>query len=743
MRGGAAGCGRRAISSAAPMPCDGTKPSWRTAVASRAPATSTAPRRSSARRHASQSAERQQRVHAASGAVVAQRARVGGGRELGLGEQLRVAPDARRVEERAVRLLRRMREVAREPVDEDRRAAVGDRERVAPQTQREPEAEVGGEQRVRALARQVRRRARDPDHDRVERRVELGPPQLERAQQRLGVRDRRRPGERAGDASAPSAASAARCAAAPPGSAREEWRSGERAIRSQRVRVVRVAVQRARDLRMVEDERHADQRHAPRQRSLERERELPALRGRASRAASPRRPRAALSRPAAASSAAGPPCSTVSAAVTTTTRSVSTSAGLTRNGGAQSPRARRDPRPRRRARRRVRGSAARAPASRATRAPAATSAARARSRRGSSGTRSGCRAARARRRRRRSRAAADRRRRPESAATAARRRSSRASPRRASASSGAPSSGNRSASRTAARDVGDAVARRRRPQHERVVGSGRDDESRAGEKRDARHPRIEAAAPERYGFLRMLQRRRTGGFCARLHATDTSRPTARPGDRRCGDRAGRGGHDRRLRRRKLARPHHDRHRRRRHDAGTDRGGLRQPGGRSGRARVRPVRVLAVPRPAGRGRRSRRTCPGAHERRQDADRRAADAHHQPRSRRVGEPEEAVHAGLGRGAVEDAGLQPRLVHPRRPAGRVGERAGRRSRRARARPSPAPRSTSATAASTATGRAASAASRTRSRPTSRSRRSPAGASATTSRPTRRSPASSAAAA
>ena len=42
-------------------------------------------------------------------------------------------------------------------------------------------------------------------------------------------------------------------------------------------------------------------------------------------------------------------------------------------------------------------------------------------------------------------------------------------------------------------------------------------------------------------------------------------------------------------------------------------------------------------------------------RQGADRRAADAHHQPRARRVGEPDEAVHAGLGRGAVEDAGAR----------------------------------------------------------------------------------------
>ena len=54
---------------------------------------------------------------------------------------------------------------------------------------------MGREERVRRLARQERRRARDPDHERVERLVERRRAQLDRAQQRLGVRDRRRPGE--------------------------------------------------------------------------------------------------------------------------------------------------------------------------------------------------------------------------------------------------------------------------------------------------------------------------------------------------------------------------------------------------------------------------------------------------------------------------------------------------------------------------------------------------------------------
>ena len=36
-------------------------------------------------------------------------------------------------------------------------------------------------------------------------------------------------------------------------------------------------------------------------------------------------------------------------------------------------------------------------------------------------------------------------------------------------------------------DICDAFAGRRRPQHDRVVGSRRDDEPRAGEERDAQH----------------------------------------------------------------------------------------------------------------------------------------------------------------------------------------------------------------------------------------------------------------
>ena len=127
----------------------------------------------------------------------------------------------------------------------------------------------------------------------------------------------------------------------------------------------------------------------------------------------------------------------------------------------------------------------------------------------------------------------------------------------------------------------------------------------------------------------------------------------------------------------------------------------------------------------------------------AHRRAALAHHRPRPRRVEESDEAVHARLGRGHLEDTGRRSRRVHPRWASRGAGHAAGRRSRRARARRSQARRSTSATAASTATGRTASAASPIRSRRTRAFRRFRAAASATTSRPTRRSQTSSAAAA
>ena len=80
------------------------------------------------------------------------------------------------------------------------------------------------------------------------------------------------------------------------------------------------------------------------------------------------------------------------------------------------------------------------------------------------------RAARARRRRPRSPRGAGRRPRPGSAATAARSRASPCRPASTSCASGSPASGKRSASRTAAPTSVDRLARRRRPQHDAVLG---------------------------------------------------------------------------------------------------------------------------------------------------------------------------------------------------------------------------------------------------------------------------------
>ena len=81
-------------------------------------------------------------------------------------------PSRRAVEERAVRVLRPVREVPRQPVQDDRGAAVRDREGVAPEPQREPERDRRDRDRVQALARGVVVLPRHADHDRVERPLE-------------------------------------------------------------------------------------------------------------------------------------------------------------------------------------------------------------------------------------------------------------------------------------------------------------------------------------------------------------------------------------------------------------------------------------------------------------------------------------------------------------------------------------------------------------------------------------------
>ena len=144
--------------------------------------------------------EGQQRVAVPAFPVPGDRALVGRRLPLRVGEVFRLAAEARRLEDRPVRLLCRVREVAVEAVQEDDRPAVGDREVVAPQAQGEPEPEIGGEERVRPLAGDVGRRPRDADADRVEAALKRRRPRLDRPEQRLRVRDRRRPCVRGGGA---------------------------------------------------------------------------------------------------------------------------------------------------------------------------------------------------------------------------------------------------------------------------------------------------------------------------------------------------------------------------------------------------------------------------------------------------------------------------------------------------------------------------------------------------------------
>ncbi len=89
---------------------------------------------------------------------------------------------ARCREDGSIRLLRRMREVTLEAVEEDRGAAFGDRKRVPPESECDPEPEVRPEERVRALARQIRARRWHGDADGVELLVEGDPPELDAAQ---------------------------------------------------------------------------------------------------------------------------------------------------------------------------------------------------------------------------------------------------------------------------------------------------------------------------------------------------------------------------------------------------------------------------------------------------------------------------------------------------------------------------------------------------------------------------------
>ena len=112
--------------------------------------------------------EGQHGVAGAPAAIVVDRARVGDGRALGLGKRRLLASRPGRLEEGAVRLLRRMGEPSPKGRDEDGGAALPHRERVAPEPERIAEAQRGSGERVRPLPGEEQRRPRDADEDRVE-----------------------------------------------------------------------------------------------------------------------------------------------------------------------------------------------------------------------------------------------------------------------------------------------------------------------------------------------------------------------------------------------------------------------------------------------------------------------------------------------------------------------------------------------------------------------------------------------
>ena len=189
--------------------------------------------RAPARRPA-QSANGQQRVARATVAVGLDRALVRDGQRA----RLRPAPPARvarceRVEDRPVRLLRRVGEVAVEAVQEDRGPALDERERLAPEPQREAERRgrrraAGSAARAAGAASSAGSRSRSR---RGARRASPNAPRLRAAAPRRAPRT-------GGPAYAAVALSVAAhrvdhpVARARPAAARTALRNGERAMRS-------------------------------------------------------------------------------------------------------------------------------------------------------------------------------------------------------------------------------------------------------------------------------------------------------------------------------------------------------------------------------------------------------------------------------------------------------------------------------------------------------------------------------
>ncbi len=136
-----------------------------------------------------------ERVTGATGAVRGESALVRGRRQLAGGELGSGAAVAQCMEERAVRILGPVREVTREPVEDDRGSSLDDRERVAPEPERQPEGDCRHGQRVQPLARRVMVLPGHPDHDRVEGLLEPDRAPRDPPEESLRVSDRWRSGE--------------------------------------------------------------------------------------------------------------------------------------------------------------------------------------------------------------------------------------------------------------------------------------------------------------------------------------------------------------------------------------------------------------------------------------------------------------------------------------------------------------------------------------------------------------------
>ncbi len=264
-----------AISSALATEWLGTNPSARAATESRLPATMTRPRRASAGWQPAQSAKGSSGWQARP-ARYAERARGVRGRSL-LGVRHRVAaPCAEVLEERAVRILRSVRERPRERADEDQRPVRVDGKGISPLPEREPECDTGRRDRVQRLPRRVDTDPRHTHDHRIERLGEPDSTQLDGSDERLGVRDRRRSCE---DGRRGERARLIAQDATPHGAGKCRVEAAERRAYDmvEGLRRVRVVAKASREPRMVEYQGHAVERYPRCDGALDGERELPGM----------------------------------------------------------------------------------------------------------------------------------------------------------------------------------------------------------------------------------------------------------------------------------------------------------------------------------------------------------------------------------------------------------------------------------------------------------------------------------